>query len=77
LRLLERRTHRSGRDTVDHPRNGRDDHANAVCGCLRLLSDGLSAYNNYGAWVGGGGVEIDETALWRKLRLPPTWGLHS
>jgi hypothetical protein len=24
LRLLERHTHRSGRDTVDHPKNGRD-----------------------------------------------------
>jgi hypothetical protein len=34
LRLLERRTHRSGRDTVEHPRNGRDDYANAVCGLL-------------------------------------------
>ena len=32
LRLLERRTHRSGKDTVEHPRNGHDDHANVVCG---------------------------------------------
>jgi hypothetical protein len=38
LRLLERRTHRSGKDTVDHPRNGRDDHANAVALALRSLS---------------------------------------
>jgi hypothetical protein len=81
LRLLERRVHRSGRDTVDHPRNGRDDHANAVCGCLRLLSDGLGAYNDYRRWVSGG--EADEAAegseawAWRRLRLPPTWGLHS
>ena len=37
LRLLERRTHRSGKDTVDHPRNGSDDHANVVCGVLNLL----------------------------------------
>ena len=36
LRLLERHTHRSGRDTVDHPKNGRDDHANSVCGALVL-----------------------------------------
>jgi hypothetical protein len=33
LRLLERRTHRSGRDTVDHGRSGHDDLANVVCGC--------------------------------------------
>jgi hypothetical protein len=38
LRLLERRTHRSGRDTIDHGRNGTDDYANAACGCLRLLT---------------------------------------
>jgi len=36
LRLLERRTHRSGKDTVEHPRNGHDDHANVVCGVLSL-----------------------------------------
>src|SRR5215475_1121440 len=34
LRLLERRTHRSGRDTVDHGTNGTDDFANALCGCV-------------------------------------------
>jgi hypothetical protein len=33
LRLLERKTHRSGQDTVDHPRGAHDDLANAVCGC--------------------------------------------
>ena len=38
LRLLERRTHRSGKDTVEHPRNGHDDHANVVCGVFSLLS---------------------------------------
>jgi hypothetical protein len=39
LRLLERRTHRSGRDTVDHGPRGSDDHANAVVGALRCLCD--------------------------------------
>jgi hypothetical protein len=38
LRLLERRTHRSGKDTVDHGRNGSDDHSNATCGLLRTLA---------------------------------------
>jgi hypothetical protein len=33
LRLLERRTHRSGKDTVDHGLRGHDDYANAVLGC--------------------------------------------
>jgi hypothetical protein len=38
LRLLERRAHRGGKDSVDHPKGGRDDHANAVCGVLHLLA---------------------------------------
>jgi hypothetical protein len=37
LRLLERQTHRSGKDSVDHGRNGHDDYANAVCGALHLV----------------------------------------
>lgn len=41
LRLLERHTHRSGRDTVDHGRSGTDDYANAVAGVLRYLSNYL------------------------------------
>ena len=41
LRLLERHTHRSGRDSVDHPRNGHDDHANSVAGVLRDMRDAL------------------------------------
>ena len=45
LRLLERHTHRSGKDAVDHPRNGHDDHANAVCGVLHLLAKPVVDYN--------------------------------
>jgi hypothetical protein len=39
LRALERHTGRSGRDSVDHPRGSHDDHANALCGALWLLSE--------------------------------------
>jgi hypothetical protein len=38
LRLLERRTHRSGKDSVDHGRTGSDDYANAVAGVLVSLA---------------------------------------
>ncbi len=38
LLLLERRTRAGGRDSVDHPRGAHDDHANAVCGALRLAA---------------------------------------
>ncbi len=34
LRLLERRTSRSGKDAVDHPQNGSDDYSNALAGAL-------------------------------------------
>ena len=36
LAALERRTARGGRDSIDHPPNGRDDLANAVAGALTI-----------------------------------------
>lgn len=51
LRLLERHTHRSGRDTIDHPKGGHDDHANVVCGVLRDLSKYFGYNTNYAEWV--------------------------
>jgi hypothetical protein len=36
---LQRRTSSSGRQTVDYPRNGADDLANAACGALALVAD--------------------------------------
>jgi hypothetical protein len=41
LRSLERRVHRSGKDSVDHPSHGSDDYANAVCGALYVAVSGL------------------------------------
>jgi hypothetical protein len=38
LRQLERRTSRTGKDSVDHPQGGHDDFANALCGALVLAS---------------------------------------
>jgi hypothetical protein len=66
LRLLERSTHRSGRDTVDHGRNGSDDAANVVCGVLQLLSNRASVYTNYAAWVGGD--PVSDPGGWQALR---------
>ncbi len=37
LRGLERRTARSGKDSIDHGPRGKDDVANAVCGLIALL----------------------------------------
>ncbi len=52
LRLLERQTHRGGRDTVDHPWRGSDDVANAVCGCAALSSSNLGFDTSY-EWLRG------------------------
>lgn len=55
LASLERRTARSGKDSVDHPPNGMDDVANAVAGVV--TSCGVRRYN-YDAsleWVGSMG----------------------
>ena len=38
LRLLERRVHRSGKDSVDHGTGGSDDYSNSVCGALHLAA---------------------------------------
>jgi hypothetical protein len=67
LRLLERSTHRSGRDTVDHGRNGSDDYANALCGCA--VHAVKSGYDTSMAWVSGGDEvsEEDRNRQWRAL----------
>jgi hypothetical protein len=44
LRLLERRVHRSGRDTIDHGPHGSDDYANACCGALYMLGRPGASY---------------------------------
>jgi Phage Terminase len=51
LRLLERQTHRGGKDSVDHPRGGHDDYANAVCGVLHGLSLRLGYDTSYRAFM--------------------------
>ena len=35
---LERNPSRGGKDSIDHPRGGHDDFANAVAGCLLLVT---------------------------------------
>lgn len=40
LRLLERRTSRAGRDSVDHGPSGSDDYANALAGVLHVAGKG-------------------------------------
>jgi hypothetical protein len=42
LQQLERKTGRSGKDSVDHGPGSHDDHANACCGVLALVAAGAS-----------------------------------
>lgn len=42
LTSLERRVSPSGRELIDHPKHGHDDHANAVAGLIDLLAKGGS-----------------------------------
>jgi hypothetical protein len=83
LRLTH--THRSGRDTVDHGRNGHDDHANAVCGVLRKMSNhlGYDLFNGCVDWDDksepvnlplGYTRERYEAELARRARIYANWG---
>jgi len=47
LRLLERRTHKGGRDVVDHPRAGSDDCSNALCGAAVLAANPTFSYEGW------------------------------
>jgi hypothetical protein len=71
LRLLERRTHRSGKDTVDHGLRGHDDYANAVLGCAAHAMGGgpenLDWIMGADGPVGAGGVSIAERAEWSRI----------
>ena len=53
LRGLERRVHRSGKDSVDHGAHGSDDFANAVCGALYVAIHDLRKPKRWQATVYG------------------------
>ncbi len=59
LRLLERRTHVGGRDTVDHGRVESDDIANAVFGCLHACARPRARIRVWAGAVGMQGAPID------------------
>ena len=68
LRLLERRTHRGGKDTVDRPRRGSDDYANALCGCAATVR---SRSNWHRGWIGFGTDTVDQARTGRRS----LWGM--
>ncbi len=65
LAQLERRTSRSGRDSVDHPPQGHDDLANSCCGALALLTKPVAELRivKIGGTAYSSGVDQEERAL--------------
>jgi hypothetical protein len=63
---LERRTARSGKDSIDHAPGGHDDLVNAAAGALVNL-DAHASYDMDLNWVGGDGS--DDFSEWRAGRL--------
>jgi hypothetical protein len=69
---LERRTARSGRDSIDHAPGGHDDVANAVAGVAAELNR-FGSYDQSYAWVSGAETDPDRdrdgARAWRAARL--------
>lgn len=81
---LERRTARSGKDSVDHGPGGRDDVANAVAGALVLAAkkkQQFDARKLAGAFTAGaykrpahGGISVDHSGGRERVRHKSGWG---
>ena len=61
LRLLERQTHRSGKDTVDHGKRGSDDLANCSV-WLRGARHETGRYRSDLDWVHGPSSDVKESS---------------
>jgi hypothetical protein len=66
---LERRTVRSGKDSIDHAPNAHDDVANAVCGVLTNIGTKRFKYLSDLSWVSGSDDDLNGTKDWRAGRL--------
>lgn len=66
---LERRTARSGKDSIDHAPNAHDDVANAVCGVLTNLGTKKYNYDTSLNWVAGNSEDPHGRKDWRAGRL--------
>lgn len=72
---LERRTARSGKDSIDHPPNGHDDCINVVAGVLTNLTKRRHNYVSDLSWVSGDG-ERETWAAQKRARYLMTGGLR-
>jgi hypothetical protein len=63
---LERRTARSGRDSIDHPPGGHDDVANVCAGALVPAAGATSKADSFAAWAKvrvGGPLDVGASAI--------------
>jgi hypothetical protein len=74
LRGLERRVHRSGRDSVDHPSHGSDDYANVVAGAINVAT---REARRPGMHIGYGAPGISERIVWATTSLASIRASHS
>ena len=68
---LERRTGRSGKDSIDHPPNGHDDLANVVAGATAVAKRG--SYDTSYGWVDYYGEPEEEAAANARWRWQQYW----
>jgi hypothetical protein len=66
---LERRTARSGKDSIDHAPGAHDDVCNAAAGVLTNLGVKKYAYDSTMKWVTGDKSESETNAEWRADQL--------
>jgi hypothetical protein len=78
LRLLERTTHKSGRDSVDHPRGQHDDFSNSVCGVLHALASNAGGYDLKVYMLSNDSIPAEQphvpSPAYASYGVPPTWG---
>jgi hypothetical protein len=58
---LERRTARSGRDSIDHAPGGHDDLCNVIAGVCSLMMSGAGSYDRSLNWVSGSELDYPTT----------------
>ncbi|MGM5051336.1 terminase large subunit domain-containing protein [Tardiphaga sp. 604_B6_N1_1] len=73
---LERRTSRSGKDSIDHPPNGHDDCINVVAGVLTNLNARRYAYDSDLLWVGGENGEYENWIAEQRARYVMNGGFR-
>ena len=61
--MLERRTMRGGRDSIDHPPNTNDDCANAIAGLCGLAGTRRYRYDSSLDWVRGSDDDFQRQRL--------------